>query len=370
MVRCKCCYRNTKGFADCLNNPGAMQALRRIPLLPLTKKQRGMIGEERVLQSTKAQLRARGLSCAPAALDQTHEVSYFPSSFHGDPRVGAAAWSARVVRDVALCTRKTGNHVCRPDVCHRGRIGKRGCCRMLFWNWCRRKDMKKGHVAQMRHGLELQPLWNGTGALHLHVHPPVAGLPAPRTTHPFDFKMSPGVLLGPKCNQDIGVLLRLAQQLCAQTDGGVSRAVAEASMLETMGDHEYYCASYCSKDQPQITGLLMYISDGLRAKEADIAAAHSAGGECWMRNNYRDECCIVWFQIPIDACTIVRRCSRCSDASPTNIVAINSSSSLWASFCVMRSGVSMITARGATSAILQDMATVFWRRPRKCIDVS
>ena len=46
--------------------------------------------------------------------------------------VDAAAWSARAVRYVALFTRKTGNHVCRPDVCHKGRIGKRGFCRMLF----------------------------------------------------------------------------------------------------------------------------------------------------------------------------------------------------------------------------------------------
>ena len=100
-----------------------------------------------------------------------------------------------------------------------------------------------GHVAQMCHGLELRPLWNGTGAFPLHVHPPRAGLPALPTTHPFHFKVSPGVLLGLKCNHDIGVLLRLAQQLCAQTSGGVSHAVAEASMVEAISDHEYVCAS-------------------------------------------------------------------------------------------------------------------------------
>ena len=48
-------------------------------------------------------------------------------------------------------------------------------------------------------------------------------------------------------------------------------------MLEAMGDHEFYCASYSSKDQPQITGLLMTLADGLRSKEQDIAAAKEAG---------------------------------------------------------------------------------------------
>ena len=48
-------------------------------------------------------------------------------------------------------------------------------------------------------------------------------------------------------------------------------------MLESMGDHEYYCASYAGKDQPHLTGLLMTLADGLRAKEKDIIAAKEAG---------------------------------------------------------------------------------------------
>eukprot|EP00973_Karenia_brevis_P080895 11222408-Karenia_brevis.AAC.1 len=52
---------------------------------------------------------------------------------------------------------------------------------------------------------------------------------------------------------------------------------ARNAMLEAMGDNEYYCASYSSKDQPHIDGLLMTLADGKLAKERDIAEAKVAG---------------------------------------------------------------------------------------------
>jgi hypothetical protein len=50
-------------------------------------------------------------------------------------------------------------------------------------------------------------------------------------------------------------------------------------MLDAMGDHEFYCATYSSKDQPHIEGLLMTLADGLRAKEQDLLRAKEAGAE-------------------------------------------------------------------------------------------
>ena len=50
-------------------------------------------------------------------------------------------------------------------------------------------------------------------------------------------------------------------------------------MLEAMGDHEFYCATYSSKEQPHINGLLTTLQDGLRGLEKDIAAAKEAGEE-------------------------------------------------------------------------------------------
>eukprot|EP00974_Lingulodinium_polyedra_P074533 7223252-Lingulodinium_polyedra.AAC.1 len=65
--------------------------------------------------------------------------------------------------------------------------------------------------------------------------------------------MSPAMLLGPRCNHDLGLLLRLpdAEAITA----GDARSCVDA-MVDTMGDHEFYCASYAAKDQPHIEGLL------------------------------------------------------------------------------------------------------------------
>ena len=103
-----------------------MAALAQQPLLPLTKKQRGMIGEERVRESQRAQIRARGLFEMPAQRAYTDQMSYFPSKMHSVGDISASEWATWAVDDVALITRKVGNHVCRPDVCLKGRVGKKG----------------------------------------------------------------------------------------------------------------------------------------------------------------------------------------------------------------------------------------------------
>ena len=137
----------------------------------------------------------------------------------------------------------------------------------------------------MAHGLALQPRWDGVGEPPIISSPPFLGLPALEVNHPFDFEMSPSMMLGPKCNHDIGILLRMPLPSSIRSgDDGSSREVANAShdaardaMIESIGDHEYYCAAYSSKDQPHIDGLLMTLADGLRAKEADLARAKEAG---------------------------------------------------------------------------------------------
>ena len=66
-----------------------MDALRREPLLPLTAKQRGMIGEARVSAALEAQLVGRGLSTVPLASQAGKKMSFFPSSVHADTGIGA-----------------------------------------------------------------------------------------------------------------------------------------------------------------------------------------------------------------------------------------------------------------------------------------
>ena len=59
------------------------------------------------------------------------------------------------------------------------------------------------------HVLSLTARWDGSGEPPLHMDPPFKGLPQLEVTHPFHFKMTPGIFMGPKCNHDLGVLLRL-----------------------------------------------------------------------------------------------------------------------------------------------------------------
>ena len=97
------------------------------------------------------------------------------------------------MRDVSAATARTGNHVCRADVCHKGRIGKLGFCRMLFWHWAKFTKENGEAGATRRHGLPLQARWDGQG------WPPVLGAPPFRGTssliiHRCDAAPPPGTL--------------------------------------------------------------------------------------------------------------------------------------------------------------------------------
>ena len=325
------CFRSTESFARYMQVDAAMTAVQKEPLLPLTKKQRGMIGEVRSMASEKAQLSARGLAELPSERPMYTPMSYSASEIHKDAGVCEHVWAAGCVKQVAASTRKTGNHVCRPDVCHKGTLGRKGFCRMMFWHWARWVDEKKEATAKRSHGLALHARWDGQGHPPTHDAPPLLGSPALEISHPFHFKMTPSMLLGPTCNHDLGVLLRLgkfqgtsrsdvalqkrepnavgidhsvkrvmlvsadSQGAIRTWDGadhvpasepkgpasvksiGIQQKEAISSMLSSMGDHEFYCATYATKDQPHIEGLLVTLADGLRAKERDIMLARENG---------------------------------------------------------------------------------------------
>ena len=262
------CFRSTEAFSHYLNEPHAARVLRSEPLLPVTKKQRLLVGEERAAESLRQQLQARGLSAPPDTTELRAPLRFFVPHAYGDECLPSGTWAATAVRDVSTATARTGNHVCRKDVCYKGRIGKKGFCRMLFWHWAKVvKDT--GEVgAVRRHGLPLQQRWDGSGWPPVLTSPPFRGTPALEMTHPFHFKMSPAMLLGPRCNHDLGLLLRLPD-VCDVTEDNVQHCVD--AMVDTMGAHEHYCASYAAKEQPHIEGLLQTLADGKRSLEAQMA---------------------------------------------------------------------------------------------------
>eukprot|EP00973_Karenia_brevis_P028946 3993441-Karenia_brevis.AAC.1 len=111
-----------------------------------------MIGEERVQECMKAQLRACGTDHGGQACAPSEPICSFPLSGHSGPKMGPGEWSAAATKEVALRTRRTRNHVCKPAVCHKGRLGKMGFCRMFYWHWARGVGAKKTEVAKRMHG--------------------------------------------------------------------------------------------------------------------------------------------------------------------------------------------------------------------------
>ena len=87
-----------------------------------------------------------------------------------------------------------------------------GVLRMAFWHWVKTTS-KKGETSAVRaHGLPLQTRWNGTDEPPVSMVPPFRGSALLQQEHPFHAKMNPGITLGPRCNHDLGVLLRFLTQ--------------------------------------------------------------------------------------------------------------------------------------------------------------
>ena len=67
-------------------------------------------------------MEARGLDAPNPVAEPAKPMTYYTSDVHADGRSSSAEWSQAAVATVASATKKSGNHVCRPDVCHKGRM--------------------------------------------------------------------------------------------------------------------------------------------------------------------------------------------------------------------------------------------------------
>ena len=106
-------------------------------------------------------------------------------------------------------------------------------------------------MLRIRNKTSLEKKGDETGFPPLHTAPPCQGLPAVETTHPFHCKYTPSMLFGPRCNHDVGILIRIPQLRSSDIKDAALSDVsaqnlsnAEECMLEAMGDHEFYCATY------------------------------------------------------------------------------------------------------------------------------
>ena len=206
-------FESQEGFAAYLGTPAAMETMQKCPLMEVFPKQREMLGPERAAESIAAQWQARGLSGAPSdketASAMPHDFVKWTPFFYGDSSLSAAEWESLAVADSNAGARSCGNHVCRTAVCHKGRLAKLRLCRLCFWCWSRTLNKKGEPVMKRMHGKDLQPRWDGEGVPPTHMTPPHRGAPKLERNHAFHYKMTPGIILGPRCNHDVGILPKL-----------------------------------------------------------------------------------------------------------------------------------------------------------------
>ena len=204
-------FESQEAFANYLGTSSAMDTLRKLPVMPVRAKQKRMMGAERWHTCIDAQLHARGLrepsSSEPASEDK------FPTwtpGIYASTGASAADWASFAVQDSNSGSQACGNHVCRSSVCHKGRLGKAGFCRLLHWHFEESMGGPQCSLIVKRvHGKELQSRWDGEGLPPIHYKPPHKGAFRLERNHGWHFKMTPGPMLALRCNHDLGILLKL-----------------------------------------------------------------------------------------------------------------------------------------------------------------
>jgi hypothetical protein len=298
------CFRSSEALAHYFHEDSAVRALRGLPLMPLNHKQRGMIGPERSKEVMEKQLLARGtvpdnLGTEVQAAPSSIQFHTWQSQSYADPLLSSADFASMMMVDCHAAVSSFGNHTCRSDVCHKGRLGKIGFCRMMFWHWY---VVKRGQICgvRRRHGSALQERWDGLDMPPIQRAPPHLGAASLEMSHPFVMKLSPGPAICARCNHDLGLLFRFPdlQQRGSKNIGDVSdellpsstgammdldakydaaTELAIESTIETLIDHEYYCGAYASKEEPHIAGMMQSLSESVRHLEEELARQKAGG---------------------------------------------------------------------------------------------
>ena len=133
-------------------------------------------------------------------------------------------------------------HACQSRTCHKGKLGKKGYCRLGFWHWLQRAPL----LWERCHGMTLvpQPL--------LGTLPPQKDSFMTERHHQFFGRVNPVMLLCCKCNHDVSTLLRFPADYMTASD---PVALIRNRMATNMSTLLYYVTCYTTKTQPQLTSL-------------------------------------------------------------------------------------------------------------------
>jgi len=299
------CFRSPEAFAAHCQSDAALEQLSKEELIPLSEAQKESVAPQYAFECTKQQKLARGLDTASTSVPKGVKRPYEPigPKWLADASLTPDQWSSQAVCHFNTSFRACGNHKCMPRVCLKGKHGKKGLCRFLFWHWClkpSRKDAMKQVIKRIK-GRKLVARWSWNASKPelppVDTDPPQRGMPSLETNHGFTCRFTPAGSLGACTNHDMNPLLRLpvlpadlkerlAQALAAGSQVTCSDLTeAELStfttaceeVLANVVEHEYYCGSYSSKEQPKLKELLGAMASSLRKLEARIEMAKQAG---------------------------------------------------------------------------------------------
>ena len=163
-----------------------------------------------------------------------------------------------------------------------------------------RKDAQKLVIKRIK-GRKLQPRWTWNASKPVlppvDSDPPQRGMPSVETNHGFTCRFNPAGSLGPCTNHDMNPLLRLPV-LPDDLKGRLAEALASSSKVTSADlsedepitfktaceevfanvvEHEFYCGSYSSKEQPKLKELLGAMEASLKKLEGRIEEAKQAG---------------------------------------------------------------------------------------------
>ena len=150
-------------------------------------------------------------------------------------------------------------HSCQPRTCYKGKLGRRGYCRLGFWHWLQIEP----HTWERCHGIQLcpRPLLGTT--------PPHCDTFQTERHHQFFGRVNPIILMACKCNHDVSTLLRFPADYAFVPDAATTICNRMSANMSTL---LFYVTSYTTKTQPQLTSLWDLLHSATQKLQNDISS--------------------------------------------------------------------------------------------------
>jgi hypothetical protein len=218
-------------------------------------------------------------------------------SYHENGSLSPRAWSSNLLEDARCLSLACSLHGCRPSVCHKGKAGAMGVCRLRYWHWVRvpngngtsvYRRVKGKALTEDLHGEGSNGWFIGKGVDNLH---PRGKFFAIRLHH-FHTSTNPSILVTARANHDLQLLVRIptigndtpswlmggTNMVQMWQEGDTLSCVIEelhkmqAIMDTAVGDaHDAagYCTDYTTKVAPSSEGIFGLLKRAIEALQDD-----------------------------------------------------------------------------------------------------